>query len=99
MPLVGGLGGQPTRNLRVQLTRFQPRGVADYAHHITDCPPGFENLMASLYQGRYVLHVEKTQGFGMLQVSHLDVNSNCNTNKNEKDFVLDCELNLPTKTS
>ena len=36
------------RNLGVQLTLFQPRG-ADYAHHITDCPTGFENLKASLY--------------------------------------------------
>ena len=33
--------------LGVQLTLFQPRG-ADYAHHITDYPPGFENLTASL---------------------------------------------------
>ena len=93
MPLVDG---QPTRNLGVQLTHFQPRGVADYAHHINDCPLAFENLTASLYQGRYVLHVEKTQGFGRLQVSHLDVNFNF---KNEKDFVQDCELYLPNKTS
>jgi len=25
-----------------------PTRGADYAHHITDCPPGFENLAASL---------------------------------------------------
>ena len=25
-----------------------PTKGADYAHHITDCPPGFENLVASL---------------------------------------------------
>ena len=24
------------------------RGGADYAHHITSCPPGFENLTESL---------------------------------------------------
>ena len=42
MPLVGGQG------LAVQLTLFPPRG-ADNAHHITACPPGFENLAASLY--------------------------------------------------
>ena len=35
------------RNLGVQLTLFQPGG-ADYAHHITTCPPEFENLTASL---------------------------------------------------
>ena len=29
------------------VTLFQPRGT-DYAHHITDCPPGFETLTASL---------------------------------------------------
>ena len=44
MPLAGGQG----RNLGVQLTLFQPGGGADYAHHITACPPGFENLAASL---------------------------------------------------
>ena len=48
MPLVGGLGAlKPTRNLGFQLTLFQPGG-ADYAHRITACPPGFENLAASL---------------------------------------------------
>ena len=30
-----------------QLTLLQPGGP-DYAHHITACPPGFENLVASL---------------------------------------------------
>ena len=42
MLLVGVLVG----NLGVQLTLVQQRG-ADYAHHFTDCPPGFENLTAS----------------------------------------------------
>ena len=46
MPLVGGQGG-PTRNFGVQLTLFQPREEADYANHITACPPGFETLTAS----------------------------------------------------
>ena len=54
MPLAGGLGElSPTRNLGVQVTLFQPGG-ADYAHHITACPPGFENLTASL---RVHIHV------------------------------------------
>ena len=44
----GGL--KPTRNLGVQLTLFQPEGT-EYAHHITACPPGFENLTASLIVG------------------------------------------------
>ena len=48
MPLAGGQCGlQPTRNLGVQLTLLQPGGV-DYAHHITDSPPGFEKPAASL---------------------------------------------------
>ena len=34
-------------NLGLQLTQFQPGG-ADYAYHITACPPRFENLRASL---------------------------------------------------
>ena len=33
-----------------QFTLFQPGG-ADYAHRITACPPGFENLTASLIVG------------------------------------------------
>ena len=48
MTLASGLGGlKNTRNLGFQLTVFQPRGV-DYAHHITACPPGFENLTTYL---------------------------------------------------
>jgi hypothetical protein len=43
------------RNLGAQLTLFQPWG-ADYAHHITDCPPGFENLAASLSLSKKVLY-------------------------------------------
>ena len=51
LPLVGGQGGlQPTRNLGAQLTLLQPGG-ADYAHHITASPPGFENPAASLHVG------------------------------------------------
>ena len=46
---MGGQGGlYPTRNLGVQLTQLQP-GEADYAHHITARPPGFENPAAALY--------------------------------------------------
>ena len=44
MPLAGGQGGL---NLGVQLTLLQPRG-ADYAHHITASPLGFENPAAAL---------------------------------------------------
>ena len=40
-------GWAPTRNLGVQLTLLQPGG-ADYAHHITASPPGFENPAAAL---------------------------------------------------
>ena len=40
MPIAGG-----HQNLGVQLTLFH-QGVTDYAYYITDCPPGFENLMA-----------------------------------------------------
>ena len=43
MPLADGLGG----HLGFQLTLFQSKGV-DYAHQITVCPPGFENLKTSL---------------------------------------------------
>ena len=46
MPLAGGQG-EPIRNSELQLTLFQRVG-ADYAHHTTNCPPEFENLMASL---------------------------------------------------
>ena len=34
-------------DLGFQLNLFQP-GEVDYAHHITACPPEFENLTASL---------------------------------------------------
>ena len=40
-------GSLAVMNLGVQLTLFRPVG-ADYAHHINPCPPGFENLTASL---------------------------------------------------
>ena len=49
MLLAGGLGGiHPAWNLIVQLTLFQPGG-ADYAHHITACTPGFENISTPLH--------------------------------------------------
>ena len=41
MPLVGGQGWE--------LNSINKPGGADYAHHITACPLGFENIMASLY--------------------------------------------------
>ena len=49
-------------DLGFQLTLFQP-GEVDYAHHITACPPGFENLMASLIikkgrKGTFVLKIK-----------------------------------------
>ena len=34
--------------LTYQLTPSQPGGGADYTHHITACPSGFENLTTSL---------------------------------------------------
>ena len=37
---LGGLGEAPgPPDLADQLSLFQPAGVADYAHHITTCPP------------------------------------------------------------
>ena len=49
MPLAGGLGElMPTRNLWFQFTLFQPGG-ANYAHYTTACPPGLENVTASLH--------------------------------------------------
>ena len=69
LPLVGG---QPTRNLGVQLTLSQPGG-ADYAHYITASPSEFENPAASLplaYQKlhgqngpSHILQVNKNLGF------------------------------------
>jgi hypothetical protein len=48
MPLAGGQDGlKHTRNLRFQLTLFQPGG-ADYANRITECPAGFENFLMGL---------------------------------------------------
>ena len=49
-PEVGGQGGghvRPPPVLGYQLTLFGPRG-ADYAHHITTCPPIFSDYAASL---------------------------------------------------
>ena len=45
-------------NLGFWLTLFQPRW-ADYAHRITACPPGFENLTASLISGCYQIGSQK----------------------------------------
>ena len=56
------------RNLGAQLTLFQPWG-ADYAHHITDCPPGFENLAASLHFPRRFYIGELTR---VLEMSELN---------------------------
>ena len=38
-------------------TEFGSSGnpILDYAHHITDGRPGFENLTASLYEGFHLL--------------------------------------------
>ena len=44
MPLAGGQGG----HLGVQLTLSNQGRRTNYAHHITACSPGFENLTASL---------------------------------------------------
>ena len=45
MPLVGGQGGLPEFGSSVN--PITTKG-ADYAHHITASPPGFENPAASL---------------------------------------------------
>ena len=46
---ISGWALAPTWNLGVQLTLFQPgRHEAYYVHQITACPPGLENLSASL---------------------------------------------------
>ena len=48
MPLVGGQGGLLAHPEFVSsVNPILTRG-ARLAHHITDCPPGFENLTASL---------------------------------------------------
>ena len=47
---VGRVDFKPTWNSGVQLTLLQPQ-QEDYAHHITVCPSGFENLTASLKDG------------------------------------------------
>ena len=49
MSLVDWQGGiYPNQNFGVQLTLLQPGLGLDYAYHITACPLGFENLIASL---------------------------------------------------
>ena len=49
MPLAGGLGEWALAHpeLVCSINPNPTRGVG-YAHHITACPPGFENLAASL---------------------------------------------------
>ena len=44
MPLAGGQGGQGGSSVNPITT-----SGADYTHHITASPPGFENPAASLY--------------------------------------------------
>ena len=48
MPLVGGQGGLLAHLEFVSSVNPIPTRGARLAHHITDCPPGFENLTASL---------------------------------------------------
>ena len=49
MSVEGRLGG-PIQNLGLQLTPFRQREEwVDYAHDITVCPPGFENVTTSQY--------------------------------------------------
>ena len=43
-----GCEAPPPRNLVDQLNPSKPRG-ADYAHHITACPPGFKMPSTPLY--------------------------------------------------
>ena len=52
------LAGVQPQNLGVLLTLFQPEG-ADYAHHITDSTPGFENLTTSLLNDKKLVEVDK----------------------------------------
>ena len=60
MPLAGG----PTQNLGVQLTLFQPGGRgANFACDITTCPPGFENLTASLLYDTSEVFIQIFQEF------------------------------------
>ena len=47
MPLAGGQGGLHPE-FGSSVNPIPTRG-ADYAHHITACPPGFENLTAPLH--------------------------------------------------
>ena len=47
MPLAGGQGGLAHPEFGSSVNPI-PTWGADYAHHITACPPGFENLATSL---------------------------------------------------
>ena len=47
MPLAGGQGGLKPE-FGSSVNPIPTRG-SDYAHHITACPPEFENLTASLF--------------------------------------------------
>ena len=48
LPLVGGQGGLSPPRISKFNYPYNNQG-ADYAHHITASPPGFENPAASLY--------------------------------------------------
>ena len=53
MPLVGGKSVNPI-----------PTRGANYAHHITACPPGFENLMVSLNSFYFFENLRFVEGCG-----------------------------------
>ena len=48
MPLAGGQGGLAHPDFGSSVNPITTRG-ADYAHHITASPPGFENPAAALH--------------------------------------------------
>ena len=48
MPLAGGQGPPVIWGYSQPYSNQVPADGADYAHHITACPPGFENLTTSL---------------------------------------------------
>ena len=56
LPLVGGQGGP---DFGSSVNPFTTRG-ADYAHHITASPPGFENPAASLRNVYKIISCFKT---------------------------------------
>ena len=54
----------------MNLTLFQPRGGADYAHHISACPPGFAYLTTSLTETHF-LELVKRSTFRSKWIWHL----------------------------